>query len=323
MTTKDADKKPEQQSTDESEFQLVRAQNHTYYSQLLPYTSERYKALETKPDSVIEISPEAHKVAGAIAKRIGTTPNSPTDEPAETSSTIRGSAASSQTKRMPQSSSSSVFEARLEHSSKAKSITATAQKSSSASNSPSSRNDRATSLKGGGRISQSPPSSLSTSSLQPSKANARPPSGAALIFDYGQCTKVPGNSLRGIRSHKLVSPFSSPGLVDLSADVDFTALADAALDASPTVAVHGPVTQAAWLKGMRVEARAEALAAAAPTQEKKQEILQAWQRLVDVGPNGMGGLYKVMAIMPHNADGDVKGEYAEKDVVAPPGFRGE
>ena len=65
-------------------------------------------------------------------------------------------------------------------------------------------------------------------------------SGAAQILDYGPSSTIPVNSLRGIRAHKAVSPFSSPGLVDLSADVDFTALAEAALSASPGV------TRGAW-----------------------------------------------------------------------------
>ncbi|RFU81461.1 duf185 domain protein, partial [Trichoderma arundinaceum] len=43
------------------------------------------------------------------------------------------------------------------------------------------------------------------------------PSGAALILDYGTADTVPVNSLRGIRQHRLVSPFAAPGLGDPSA----------------------------------------------------------------------------------------------------------
>ncbi|KAJ9649493.1 hypothetical protein H2199_000268 [Coniosporium tulheliwenetii] len=76
------------------------------------------------------------------------------------------------------------------------------------------------------------------------KAPKATPSGAALILDYGPLSTIPTNSLRGIRHHTRVSPFSLPGEVDISADVDFVGLAEAAINASPGVEVHGPVEQA-------------------------------------------------------------------------------
>lgn len=69
----------------------------------------------------------------------------------------------------------------------------------------------------------------------------RVPSGAALIMDYGTMSTIPVNSLRGIQHHRKVPPLSSPGKVDVSADVDFVALAEAALEGSEGVEVHGPV----------------------------------------------------------------------------------
>jgi SAM-dependent MidA family methyltransferase len=84
-------------------------------------------------------------------------------------------------------------------------------------------------------------------------------SGAALILDYGPSSTIPVNSLCGIRGHKAVSPSSSPGLVDLSADLDFTALAEAALSASPGVEVHGPVKQSDFLQAMGMRERADQL----------------------------------------------------------------
>ena len=85
------------------------------------------------------------------------------------------------------------------------------------------------------------------------------PSGAALIIDYGPSNTIPINSLRGIREHRRCSPFERPGEVDLSADVDFEGVADAALESSEGVEVHGPVAQAYWLKAMGGETRLEAL----------------------------------------------------------------
>ncbi|KAH9221795.1 putative S-adenosyl-L-methionine-dependent methyltransferase-domain-containing protein, partial [Leptodontidium sp. 2 PMI_412] len=85
------------------------------------------------------------------------------------------------------------------------------------------------------------------------------PSGAAIILDYGPADTIPTNSLRGIKAHQRVSPLSEPGLVDLSADVDFVALAEAALGASEGVEVYGPVEQGAFLRAMGIQERAEAL----------------------------------------------------------------
>jgi NADH dehydrogenase [ubiquinone] 1 alpha subcomplex assembly factor 7 len=139
------------------------------------------------------------------------------------------------------------------------------------------------------------------------------PSGAALILDYGTADTVPINSLRGIREHKRVSPFEAPGLVDLSADVDFLALAEAALKASPGVEVHGPVEQGAFLEVMGIKERADMLLKSIEKsawregrgtgevlEEKKKGIEGAWRRLVDRSAVGMGRVYKVMAITPEN-----------------------
>jgi NADH dehydrogenase [ubiquinone] 1 alpha subcomplex assembly factor 7 len=124
------------------------------------------------------------------------------------------------------------------------------------------------------------------------------PGGAALIIDYGTRDTVPANTLRGIRSHKMVSPFSSPGLTDLSASVDFIGLAHAALDTNPNVEVFGPTSQRGFLTEMGIEARGTALENAAPDEQSKKRIRDGWKRLVDGGPRGMGLLYNAMAIVP-------------------------
>ncbi|KAF2089872.1 DUF185-domain-containing protein [Saccharata proteae CBS 121410] len=129
------------------------------------------------------------------------------------------------------------------------------------------------------------------------------PSGAALILDYGPSKTIPTNSLRGIRNHQPVSPLAMPGAVDISADVDFLALAESAINASPGVEVHGPVEQARWLEGMGIRERAMQLLQQADGKDGMEEfrnrIEGGWKRLVDRGPNGMGRLYKVLAIVPH------------------------
>jgi NADH dehydrogenase [ubiquinone] 1 alpha subcomplex assembly factor 7 len=128
------------------------------------------------------------------------------------------------------------------------------------------------------------------------------PSGAALILDYGPSDTIPTNSLRGIRDHQRVSPLSSPGLVDLSVDVDFTALAEAALAASDGIEVHGPVEQAMFLLGMGIQERAEMLMkGSSMNDEKKRRVEGAWKRLIDRGGSGMGKVYKAMAIVPESS----------------------
>jgi SAM-dependent MidA family methyltransferase len=134
------------------------------------------------------------------------------------------------------------------------------------------------------------------------------PTGAALIVDYGPAATIPVNSLRGIRAHRRVSPFSSPGLVDLSADVDFTAIAEAAVQASPGVEVHGPAEQAYFLRAMGIQERAQQLLQQLQQQTRepdadvarRRRIDSGWQRLVDRGGGGMGKLYKAMAIVPES-----------------------
>ncbi|KAI2637492.1 DUF185 domain-containing protein [Xylaria nigripes] len=134
-----------------------------------------------------------------------------------------------------------------------------------------------------------------------SQAHPKPrPSGAALILDYGPADTIPTNSLRGIRRHARVSPFSAPGLVDLSADVDFLAIVEAATHASEGIECHGPVDQAQFLETMGIERRTQILMDHVSDETKKAEIRKAWKRLVDRGPGGMGKVYKALAMLPEN-----------------------
>ena len=152
--------------------------------------------------------------------------------------------------------------------------------------------------------------------LTPSKElHVRKPqaSGAALIIDYGPPATIPANSLRGVRSHARVSPFLSAGVVDISADVDFLALAESAINSSPGVEVHGPVDQARFLSAMGIQERTAQLVKRFMNTERdnsnnqnKSELTDTvrrieggWRRLVDRSPQGMGRLYQVMAIIPY------------------------
>lgn len=158
----------------------------------------------------------------------------------------------------------------------------------------------------GGANKPTTSSSKKTVIQHPEKPN---PSGAALILDYGPADTIPTSTLRGIRAHKLVSPLSAPGAVDISADVDFLALAEAAIRASPGVEVHGPVEQGDFLLSLGIQERAKELAKKMLTMSKEEgeeiktkvaEMETGWKRLVERGGGGMGRIYKALVIVPEN-----------------------
>ncbi len=114
--------------------------------------------------------------------------------------------------------------------------------------------------------------------------------GAALLIDYGHDAPRNGSSLQAVRSHQKVDPFTAPGEADLTAHVDFAALA--ALAEARGCKWLGTVTQGRWLREMGIEARAAALAAAVPSQAAA--INAAKDRLI--GEDQMGRLFKVMGL---------------------------
>lgn len=114
--------------------------------------------------------------------------------------------------------------------------------------------------------------------------------GAALFFDYGHVEPRFGSSLQAVRAHRKVDVFSSPGEADLTAHVDFSALAPIAL--SRDVQWLGTVEQGRWLRALGIEARADALAAFSPAHA--EAIHAARERLT--GEGQMGVLFKVMGL---------------------------
>ena len=111
--------------------------------------------------------------------------------------------------------------------------------------------------------------------------------GAALIVDYGHDRPGRGDTLQAVYRHAYADPFEAPGERDLTAHVDFAALAAAASG----VRVSGPVAQGAWLDAMGLPLRAAALARAAPA--RTEEIAAARDRLS--APAQMGRLFKILA----------------------------
>ncbi len=114
--------------------------------------------------------------------------------------------------------------------------------------------------------------------------------GVALIIDYGHERAGTGDTLQAVRGHGFAPVLADPGEQDLTAHVDFEAVAAAALDAG--AAVMPLVTQGEWLIRLGIEARAQALSCANP--ERAEEIFEALQRLTS--RDQMGGLFKVMAV---------------------------
>lgn len=117
--------------------------------------------------------------------------------------------------------------------------------------------------------------------------------GAALAIDYGHTTSAAGDTFQAVRSHSFTDALVAPGDADLTAHVDFEALA---LSAETIGArVHGPVTQADFLMRLGIEKRAAALKKVAPA-DKAAEIDAALERLTDRGRSGMGAMFKAIGL---------------------------
>ena len=115
--------------------------------------------------------------------------------------------------------------------------------------------------------------------------------GAALVIDYGASRPGYGDTFQAVRSHEYTDPLAAPGETDLTAHVDFAALAKSATDAG---ALPRPLlTQGDFLNRLGLAARAEALAAG-KDEETQQTVKSAAERLA--GPKTMGELFKVLAI---------------------------
>jgi SAM-dependent MidA family methyltransferase len=124
-------------------------------------------------------------------------------------------------------------------------------------------------------------------------ARVRDQDGAALIIDYGHLRSDVGDTFQAIVRHSFADPLRYPGQADVTAHVDFQALARAAEDLGARV--HGPVTQGEFLTRLGIETRAAALMAKA-SPEASEDIVSALKRLVGGGHGGMGSLFKVLAV---------------------------
>ncbi len=115
--------------------------------------------------------------------------------------------------------------------------------------------------------------------------------GIALFLDYGPAESGEGDSLQALRDGRPAPPLEDAGEADLTAHVDFAAIAAVARAAG--AAVHGPVPQGMFLARLGLHQRAGALARTRPPAEAAA-ILRAARRLAE--PDGMGRLFKALAV---------------------------
>jgi NADH dehydrogenase [ubiquinone] 1 alpha subcomplex assembly factor 7 len=117
--------------------------------------------------------------------------------------------------------------------------------------------------------------------------------GAALVIDYGHTRSAAGETLQAVRRHAYTDPLAAPGFADLTAHVDFEAIAFSAECIGARI--HGPTEQATFLRRLGIESRAAALKAVAPP-AVASKIDAAAARLTEAGSTGMGTMFKAMGL---------------------------
>ncbi len=117
--------------------------------------------------------------------------------------------------------------------------------------------------------------------------------GAALVIDYGHAKSAVGETLQAVGGHAYADVLRAPGGVDLTAHVDFEALARD-IEAMGAKA-FGPIAQAEFLQRLGIETRAQRLKAKAATPAAAAAIDSAIARLIGEGERGMGALFKAAA----------------------------
>ncbi len=117
--------------------------------------------------------------------------------------------------------------------------------------------------------------------------------GAFLTFDYGSPAHGVGDTLQAVRDHAFADVLEAPGEADLTAHVDFAALAAAARAAAPGVRVFGPRPQGEVLLGLGLLERAGVLGAGLD-EAGRARLLADVERLA--GEDGMGRLFQALAL---------------------------
>ncbi len=117
--------------------------------------------------------------------------------------------------------------------------------------------------------------------------------GAAIVVDYGDW-RSKGDTFQAVRDHAPCDPLAEPGKADLTAHVDFEALAAAARCKSTAM-----IEQGTLLHRLGIGPRAQALAERLDDQGSEdalQSHLAAYRRLTE--PSEMGTIFKAIAFHP-------------------------
>ena len=128
--------------------------------------------------------------------------------------------------------------------------------------------------------------------------------GAALLIDYGHAVTGFGDTLQAVRAHRYVDPLAAPGDCDLTAHVDFAAMARSAK--ATGVQVYGPIDQSEFLRAIGIDLRTKALIERT-TPERAEEVKRTRERLVGTAKGEMGALFKALAM-------------TDRKTPPPPGF---
>ncbi|MBU1175055.1 MAG: SAM-dependent methyltransferase [Alphaproteobacteria bacterium] len=112
--------------------------------------------------------------------------------------------------------------------------------------------------------------------------------GVLVAIDYGYDRTQSGDTVQAIAGHAYADPLARPGEADLTAHVDFEALAAAAVP----LHVHGLMTQASFLGQLGAAERAEALARSNP--DLTGTIAADLARLT--ASDQMGQIFKVLCV---------------------------
>ena len=126
--------------------------------------------------------------------------------------------------------------------------------------------------------------------------------GAALIIDYGHPATSVGDTVQAVKSNAYCDPLAEPGEADLTAHVDFGALAATAKEGGGSVL--GPVPQGNFLSALGIRTRADRLKRDNPGEF--DDIDAGVDRLTN--RQHMGTLFKALAI------------YEGSNQIPPPGF---
>ncbi len=111
-------------------------------------------------------------------------------------------------------------------------------------------------------------------------------------MDYGDWQSL-GDTLQALSAHERADPLADPGNADLTAHVDFAAIARAAETAG---AAHSRLTpQGVFLERLGITERARALAQGLSGPALEAHIA-AHRRLTH--PEEMGNLFKIMSLHP-------------------------